>query len=223
MSGGTPAQPSGKREALRRRLVDAIPASYSPAFHLIFPSVVGWSVIVTALLLLRDLHPLQLLTVPVALLVLNAAEWRIHRDLLHRRTPGFTVLFDRHTPEHHQVYVTDDMAMRDRREFRLVLIPAYGIVVAFFGALPIPALLIALHHWNAAMLFIATDMFYVVSYEWLHLSYHLPPDSFIGRRRLLAFLRRHHAIHHDPTLMQKWNFNVTIPLWDVVRGTVWRP
>jgi hypothetical protein len=23
--------------------------------------------------------------------------------------------------------------------------------------------------------------------------------------------------------MQRWNFNVTIPLWDWVRGTVYRP
>jgi hypothetical protein len=22
--------------------------------------------------------------------------------------------------------------------------------------------------------------------------------------------------------MQRWNFNVTVPLWDHVRGTVWR-
>jgi sterol desaturase/sphingolipid hydroxylase (fatty acid hydroxylase superfamily) len=65
-------------------------------------------------------------------------------------------------------------------------------------------------------------MLYVVSYEWLHLAYHLPADSFIGRRWLIARLRRHHALHHDPRLMQKWNFNVTFPIWDRVRGTVYR-
>ena len=35
-------------------------------------------------------------------------------------------------------------------------------------------------------------------------------------------LRRHHALHHDPKLMQKWNFNVSLPLWDLVRGTIAR-
>jgi sterol desaturase/sphingolipid hydroxylase (fatty acid hydroxylase superfamily) len=35
-------------------------------------------------------------------------------------------------------------------------------------------------------------------------------------------LRRHHAVHHDPELMQRWNFNVTVPLWDLVRGTIHR-
>ena len=27
-------------------------------------------------------------------------------------------------------------------------------------------------------------------------------------------------MHHDPKLMQRWNMNVTVPLWDWVRGTV---
>ncbi len=62
-------------------------------------------------------------------------------------------------------------------------------------------------------------MGYVVSYEWMHLSYHLPPESFVGRLALVRFMRRHHAIHHDPRIMQKWNFNVSVPLWDVVRRT----
>jgi len=29
-------------------------------------------------------------------------------------------------------------------------------------------------------------------------------------------------VHHAPELMQKWNFNVTIPLWDWVRRTIRR-
>jgi sterol desaturase/sphingolipid hydroxylase (fatty acid hydroxylase superfamily) len=36
----------------------------------------------------------------------------------------------------------------------------------------------------------------------------------------VRILRRHHAIHHDPRLMQRYNFNVTVPLWDWVRGTI---
>ena len=63
------------------------------------------------------------------------------------------------------------------------------------------------------------DAGYVVVYEWLLLSYHLPADSFIGSLALIRFLRTTHAIHHDPRLMQRFNFNVTLPLWDLVRGT----
>jgi hypothetical protein len=212
-----------RREALREKLVAEIPSWYVPWLHLAFPSLVGISTIAVCLYFLHDLHAWQLLVVPAAFLIINAGEWRIHRDLLHHRTPPLTVLYDRHTPQHHMIFITEDMAMRSNREFRLVLIPFYGIIAAGVAALPIPAVLYyALHQSNLAFLFMATAMGYVVGYEWLHLSYHLPKDSFIGRLKIIAILRRHHAIHHAPELMQKWNFNVTIPLWDLVRGSIYK-
>jgi len=210
-----------ERDALRARVNASASPWYSPAFHLLFPSLIGFALITAGLLLMRDLRAWQLLTLPVAFVILNAGEWRIHRDLLHRRAKPLAFLYDRHTPEHHMIFITDDMAIRSPREFRLVLIPAWGIAAAFASALPIPAALALVGQRNLGLLFIITTLLYVLTYEWLHLSYHLPPDSFIGRRKLIAFLRRHHATHHDPALMQKWNFNVSIPLWDIVRGTVY--
>jgi sterol desaturase/sphingolipid hydroxylase (fatty acid hydroxylase superfamily) len=62
----------------------------------------------------------------------------------------------------------------------------------------------------------------VLVYEWLHLAYHLPDESFIGRRLLIRRLRQHHARHHNPKLMQRWNMNVTLPLFDWVFGTIHR-
>jgi len=62
----------------------------------------------------------------------------------------------------------------------------------------------------------------VLSYEWLHLSYHLPPESRVGRLRPIRALCRHHALHHDPRLMQRWNFNVTVPFWDWVMRTTYK-
>lgn len=212
-----------RRDELRARLVAEIPRWYSPWLHLAFPSLVGLSVIVASLVMLRNCQPVELVAVPLTFLLLNAGEWRIHRDVLHKRTPPLAELYDRHTPQHHMIFVTDDMAIRSAREFRLVLIPAYGIIAAAVGALPIPALLWAgFAQRNAALLFMATTMAYVVAYEWLHLSYHAPADSFVGRLRLIQRLRRHHAVHHAPELMQKWNFNVTVPLWDWVRRTIHR-
>src|SRR5882724_2514889 len=117
--------PASRRDELRARLTAEIPRWYSPWLHLAFPSLVGLSVIVVSVLFLRDLKPLELIAVPLTFLLLNAGEWRIHRDMLHKRTPPLTVLYDRHTPQHHMIFVTDDMAIRSTREFYLVLIPAY--------------------------------------------------------------------------------------------------
>jgi sterol desaturase/sphingolipid hydroxylase (fatty acid hydroxylase superfamily) len=211
-----------RRDALRAELVAHIPRWYSPLVHLAFPSLCGLLLVAGALWLLRDLAAWQLVALPISFVILNAGEWRVHRDLLHRRTPPLQILYDRHTPEHHMIFVTEDMSIRDRREFRLVLIPFYGILAAAAGALPIPVVLWLLGQRNLGLIYFATAVGYTVLYEWLHLIYHLPPSHPIGGLQLVARLRRHHAIHHDPQLMQKWNFNVTIPLWDWVRRTIYK-
>jgi hypothetical protein len=214
-------QPRARRDALRAERVAQIPWWYDPWVHLAVPSLFGLGLGVAAVLAIRDLHPLQLLFVPLVWMASNANEWHIHRNILHRRRWPLEALFWRHTPEHHVIFVRDDMAIRTAKEFRLVLIPAYGIVAIFVTLLPITA---ALWWWspNLACLWVATTMVYVVSYEWLHLAYHLPEGSAVGRNPLIRRLRHHHAVHHTPEIMQRWNMNVTVPFFDWVMGTIYR-
>ena len=120
---------------------------------------------------------------------------------------------------HHMIFYTHDMAVRSRREWKVVLIPSFGIVMAAGGLFPAIAALWIYSSHNLAAVFTIVTMGYIVSYEWLHLSYHLDPKGPIGSLRIIGFLRRHHALHHDPRLMQRWNFNVSLPLWDFVRRT----
>ncbi len=211
--------PPERRDALRAQLLAETPRWYVPTVHMLVPSLCGIAMIAIALSLIRELTAWQLLTVPIVYVLANANEWTIHRIALHRRHPLAPVLYDQHTPKHHMLYVTDDMAIRDRREYRLVLIPAYGLFLIFVTSLPITATIWWLGFHNVACLYAATAIGYAVSYEWLHLSYHLPHHHPVARSRVIRALRRHHAIHHDPRLMQRWNLNVTVPLWDVVMGT----
>jgi hypothetical protein len=57
-------------------------------------------------------------------------------------------------------------------------------------------------------------------YELCHLAYHLPRDGIVGRRWLVGVLREHHALHHDPRLMQRWTFNVIVPFADWVLRSI---
>lgn len=212
-------QPLTKRDRVRAEAVARIPWWYSPWGHLAFPSLVGIGAIVASLALLEQPTWREWLTVPIVLVLINFNEWYIHRNILHRRTWPLEVLFWRHTPEHHVIFVRSDMAMRATREFRLVLIPFYGIVAIFVTTLPITLALWFLVSHNVALLWVASTMGYTVAYEWLHLSYHLPDDNPIGRSAAIRWLRRFHALHHTPELMQKWNFNVTVPLADLVLRT----
>jgi fatty acid hydroxylase family protein len=207
-----------ERERLRREALEK-PGWYSPWAHVFLPAAVGLTVAIAALSQVRGPTPGQIAFGVFIFLLSNATEWRIHSDILHKRVRPFDELYDRHTPEHHMIFVSDDMSIRSPREFRLVLIPVVGVLGIFLLTVPPALALLWLGLRNAAAIYLAVTVLYVVSYEWMHLAWHLPPESFIGRLWLVRVLRQHHATHHDPRLMQRWNFNVTLPLWDFVRRT----
>jgi hypothetical protein len=213
--------PLSERDELRRRAT-ARAGWYSPWAHLLTPSLFGLAVVVAMALSLRDVKWWELAFAAGVYVLSNAVEWRAHRDLLHKRFAPLGVLYDRHTPIHHRVFVAGDMEMRDPREFRLVLLPAFGVIAIVLITAPPAALLWISGQRNLGALYLLVTTAYVVLYEWLHLSYHLPERMLVGPLRAIRVLRRHHERHHDPRLMQRWNFNVTVPLWDWVRGTIHR-
>jgi hypothetical protein len=212
----------GAREELRSELLRAVPRWYSPWVHLAVPALSGLAILVLALSRVEHLRAWQLLCVPLFLAFGNAVEWHAHRGLLHRRTRPLEVLYLRHTPQHHAIFVAGDMFIRDLRELKFVLLPAYGVAALVLVTSPITVAFWALGEPNLAALWVASVVAYVLLYEWFHLAYHLPADGLVGGLRLTRWLRRHHERHHAPHLMQRWNFNVTVPLWDYVRGTVHR-
>lgn len=210
------------RHAYRNELLSRVPRWYSPWGHLALPGLAGLALVALALSRLEDLRAWQLALVPVFLALGNAIEWHAHRGLLHRRTRFLEVLYVRHTPQHHGVFTADDMAIRSPRELKLVLLPAYGVLAIFAVSFPVAFAFAAAGQPNLAALWVASVVTYVLAYEWLHLAYHLPETHPVSRLRAIRRLRRHHQLHHAPHLMQRWNFNVTLPLWDHVKGTVHR-
>ncbi len=210
-------------ERQRRAIVELVPSWYRPLPHLVLPSLFGLLTAVFAVTQLRELRLIELGVIPIAVLVGFAFEWRVHKSVLHRRVPGLGVIYDRHELQHHVVFTHDDMAMRGPRELQLILMPAYAIVlIAVFNA-PLAYLASRLVSPNVGYLYLVTAMSFFLTYEWLHLAYHLPPSHPLGRLRLVARLREHHRKHHDPRLMRSWNFNVTVPMFDWIHRTMWTP
>lgn len=215
-----PAPLTPHREQFRAAAVAAIPRWYNPWAHLGLTSTIGLAVIAFAFTRLSHPTLLHWLAVPVTLIASNLFEWRAHKDLLHRRRWPLHELYDRHTPMHHMVYGYDDMALRSTREMRLVLLPAVGIAGIIALATPFALLAGRAFGANSGWLVLASSAAYVLGYEWSHLAYHLSPESFVGRLRLVRVLRELHRRHHHPRLMQKWNFNVTVPLGDWLHRTI---
>lgn len=212
--------------ARRASIVATIPAGYSPTLHVLIPALMGGLTFAAALYRLRldTIRAADLLTVPLTLLGSFGFEWRAHKDILHRRMPLLGLIYERHELCHHVIFTNDDMAMRSRGEMWLILMPPYAIVLVFLAlVLPFAAGMEALLGTNPAMLLVATSMLFFLSYEWLHLAYHLPPEHPISRLGIIARLREHHRRHHDPRLMKRYNFNVTVPLFDWFHRTIWSP
>ena len=126
-----------------------------------------------ALWRIEGLTAWQLLVVPFFFAFGNAVEWHVHRGLLHRRVRWLEVFYTRHTPQHHAVFVAADMAIREPRELRLILLPAYALITIVVLTSPVTVALAWIGQPNLAALWVATVVLYVLSYEWLHLAY--PP------------------------------------------------
>lgn len=204
-------------EERREQILSKIPSNYNPYLHAIIPSTFGLSVIVISLFFL-SVPTFSLLSIPIVLFLLFGFEWWVHKNVLHRKRPGVGFIYKLHEQAHHLIFTHEQMAMRDKKELWLVLMPPYAIVLAFLMLAPIIAG-IALFSTNVAIITLITTMVFFLSYEWLHFCYHQPKDSFIGRNRLINYLRSTHTKHHNFLYMKKYNFNVTVPVFDRIMGT----
>ncbi len=212
-----------RRDKVRQASLGEIPWWYSPWGHLASTTGIGIVTLAVSAWQLRANHTLawtDFLVIPVVFLLANFFEWRVHKHVLHRRRWPLQVIYDKHTPMHHMIYVESDMALRSTQEFRLVLMPAMGVLGVVLATAPFAIAIGRLWSPAAGWLFLGSSSIDMVTYEVLHLAYHLPKDSFVGRLPIMAKLRAHHAKHHDPRYMQRWNFNVNIPLFDWVMGTM---
>lgn len=210
-------------ERRRAAITSVIPGWYNPLVHLAIPTVIGLGLMFGAALRIHELRWFELLAIPITLFASFGFEWRAHKYILHKRRPLLGLLYERHELMHHVIFTYDRMAMRDRRELWLILMPAYAIVLVFAMVLPLALLLARLVGDNTALLMVITSMAFFLSYEWLHMAYHMPDESRIGRLSIIRRLREQHRRHHDPRLMKRWNFNVTFPVFDVILGTAWSP
>ena len=210
----------------RAQIVAHLPARYNPTLHLAIPAMIGLCVLIVAIVRVQTnaLRPIELLSIPITLFASFAFEWRAHKSILHRRQPLLGLLYARHELYHHVIFTDRDMAVKSRREWWFVLMPAYAVVLIFLTmVLPIAFIIEQFVTTNVAMFVTITSMVFFLSYEWLHLAYHLPLEHPIARLGIIAKLREHHRRHHEPRLMKRWNFNVTVPLFDWLYGTTWTP
>ena len=201
-------------EARRDAYVAAIPRWHRWWFHLLTPAVVGGVLFVLAL---RKMQPWDFAWWPAVLLTANYIEWYYHRNVMHHRAPGLGFAVIAHVGEHHALFTPGHMAIRSVKELHAVLLAPESQLIAYAMAL-VPGVLLWLVRPGIAYAWASAAALYLVGFELLHALYHLPVHH-LSQGGPLGWLRRTHELHHDPASMQRYNFNVTVPLWDAILGT----
>lgn len=199
-----------------------IPRRYSGPLHLATTVTVSLLVAVASAMLLRDVQPLEWLTIPLTFLYANLVEYLGHRGPMHNKTRFLTAVFQRHTVEHHAFFTDEAPSFESTRDYRAVLFPPI-LLFFFIGgfALPAGALLYIVASPNVSFLFVLTAVLYYLNYELLHFAYHCDTQSVVGRLPFINRLRKRHIAHHDKSLMTKYNFNITYPICDYLFGTLY--
>ncbi|MDP6352275.1 MAG: sterol desaturase family protein [Alphaproteobacteria bacterium] len=161
------------------------------------------------------------LTIPVVALASNLFEWFLHRQVMHRpqKLPALKAIYTRHTLMHHQFFTDREMRFAGPLDWRVTFFPPYALVV--FILMSIPAALAA--GWVISantgwLVMCATTGMYMI-YEFMHFCCHVEEGWFVRTCPLVNTIRRHHAAHHDQSIMMERNMNLTFPIADWLFGT----
>ncbi|APC21559.1 SRPBCC family protein [Pseudomonas protegens] len=208
----------------RQQYRAAVSPRYNPWLHGGFVLAYGLLCIGLLCSTLSQVQPLEWLAVPVALLFFNLCIYVVHRWLGHHKQRFARMFYARHTGDHHSFFAPGLMAYEGYRDWRVILFPAWLIVVhSLLFALPLWALL-RLWNGNVAALFASCTLLGYLAYEVFHACEHLPANHPLARLPWVRQMRRLHELHHRRELMQERNFNIVLPLMDWLFGTLhWQP
>lgn len=159
------------------------------------------------------------LVVPVAFVVANIFEWWLHKHVMHRPIRGFMGIYKRHTLAHHQFFTAHEYTLDDARDFRIVFFPPYALITFIVLSLLPAWLLNSAGLADAGWLLLVTNTALYLNYELFHYCCHVKDDRIVRHIPFINTIRRHHAAHHNTSVMMERNFNLTYPIADWLFGT----
>ncbi len=144
--------------------------------------------------------------IPIGLVSASAAEWWIHKHILHGQGKRRKSFWSFHWYEHHSASLKNDMFDPDYRRFPLGW-HAQGKEILGLCALAVPVAALM----PVAPFLSATWLYCGANYYRVHRKAHLDPE----------WAKEHLPWHYDHHMGpdQDANWGVTRPLWDKVMGT----
>ena len=105
------------------------------------------------------------------------------------------------------------------RDWRVTFFPPYALVVFILMSM-LPALVVGLLvSANVGWLLMATTTGMYLIYEFMHFCCHVDENWFVRSAPFVNTIRRHHAAHHNQSIMMERNMNLTFPIMDWLFGT----
>ena len=165
-------------------------------------------------------------TIVFSILLFSLIEWYLHKEIMHKPFTifGYTLRypFKAHAQTHHVIFKADDTyhLQRDADKWTIPMAWWNGFVLVTLATLPMIALKFILGtSWSMPIVYWLTGYGYYLTYEYIHWCMHLPLKQRRVIERFFIFYRLngHHLLHHR---WQNTNFNVVLPFWDLVLGTL---
>jgi len=209
-------------QVFRSRYRADIHPLYNPWLHGAFVLVFGVLAIGGFWSSVHQVESLEWLAVPITLLFFNFGVYMVHRHLGHHKKSFARMFYARHAGDHHSFFAPGYMTYDGARDWRVILFPAWLIVV-YTGFLVLP-LWWLLHRLDANVAGLVGGCLVLgyLTYEVFHACEHLPPGNPVTRLPWIRQMRRLHELHHRRELMQERNFNIVLPLMDYLFGTLYR-
>lgn len=146
-------------------------------------------------------------------------EWVLHRYFMHRPTFNFRYPYEAHTLVHHRIFKADHTYHLIHEHDKKTIPMAWwnGPVLVALGMLPFLAFAIVSEKWGSLCGAGLACACYYAAYEYMHWCMHLPKRRHVERSGIFFRLNGHHLLHHR---YMKKNFNVVLPLADLILGTL---
>jgi hypothetical protein len=194
---------------------------YNGYVHVLIVAATALAVLYLCIEHIQNVTLLEWMTVPVAFLMMNAFEWNLHKNIMHRPSQFklLQVIYRYHMLNHHQYFTDEEMTFENHRDIRITVFPAYAVTIFVIIAVPFAVGLGFLISANVGWLFIAVVAVLALTYEFIHLCCHMEENWFVRNCPLINTARRHHTAHHNTRLMMECNMNVTFPVADWWFGT----
>lgn len=147
-------------------------------------------------------------------------EWILHKYVMHRPLGFFRYPFRAHAQVHHQIFRADDSYhLQNETDKKTVPMAWWNGPVMVLMHVPLALAVQWLVGQPVAIGCLLAMAAYYATYEYMHWCMHIPRQRNIERSGIFFRLNGHHLLHHR---YMHQNFNVVLPLFDALFGTLLR-